>query len=90
MKQNMATISLSGIPARLHFNLPSRIFVGFEREAERILGPDAVSVKEPYSHIIGFQLTAAGYRNESERVNGGVGGYGGEEGGEERCGLSDP
>lgn len=25
-----------------------------------------LSVKEPYSHTIGFQLTAAGYRNESE------------------------
>lgn len=58
--------------------------------------PDTLSVKDPYSHTIGFQLTAAGYRNESERgrvseSNRKEGGTVQEEGGgEERCGLSDP
>lgn len=37
-----------------------------ERERERTFNPDALSVKVQYFHIIGFQLTAAGYRNETE------------------------
>ena len=28
--------------------------------------PNTISVDEPYSHTIGFQLTAASYRNESD------------------------
>lgn len=63
--------------------------------------PDTLSVKEPYSHTIGFQLTAAGYRNESGDGGGGwsqqrererrEGGAVQEEGGgEERRGSSDP
>lgn len=37
-----------------------------ERDGEKTFSPDTASVKEPYSHIIGFQLTAAGYRNENK------------------------
>lgn len=42
--------------------------------------PDTVSVKEPYSHIIGFQLTLEEEEREGESarvsLSGGVGGGG--------------